>query len=35
MIVEATGWRVSLFAGGPEPADEGHLNVIRYVSLTY
>ena len=24
-----TGWPVSLFAGGPEPADGGRLNLVR------
>jgi len=33
MLVEATGWKMSLFAGGPEPADEGRLKVFRYVSF--
>lgn len=33
MIVEATGWKVSMFAGGPEPADDCRLNVIRYVCI--
>ena len=30
MLGEATGLKVSLFAGGPEPADGGRLNLIRY-----
>lgn len=35
MLGEATGWKVSLFAGGPEPADDGRLNLIRYVSFLF
>lgn len=31
MICKATGWKASLIAGGPEPAHEGRLNIIRYV----
>jgi len=31
LICEATGWKASLIAGGPEPAHEGRLNIIRYV----
>jgi hypothetical protein len=30
-VAERTGWRVTLVAGGPEPADMGRLNVLRYV----
>jgi len=30
MLGEATGLKVSLFAGGPEPANGGRLNLIRY-----
>ena len=32
MICKATGWKASLIAGGPEPAHDGRLNVIRYAS---
>ena len=32
MICKATGWKATLIAGGPEPAHEGRLNIIRYVS---
>ncbi|RDB23228.1 hypothetical protein Hypma_009709 [Hypsizygus marmoreus] len=28
LIRDATGWKVSLLAGGPEPADGGRLNII-------
>jgi len=31
LICQATGWKVTMIAGGPEPAHEGRLNVIRYV----
>ena len=31
LISEATGWKTTLLAGGPEPAHGGRLNVIRYV----
>ncbi|KAF8882628.1 hypothetical protein CPB84DRAFT_1851182 [Gymnopilus junonius] len=34
LICEATGWKVSLIAGGPEPANKGHLNVISVHSGT-
>ena len=30
LISEHTGWAVTLIAGGPEPADCGHLNMLRY-----
>ena len=30
-ICAATGWKVSLIAGGPEPSQGGRLNVIRFV----
>ena len=29
LLAEHTGWKMSLFAGGPEPADAGRLNMIR------
>lgn len=29
LIAEATGWKVTLVAGGPQPADEGLLHVVR------
>ena len=32
LICKATGWKATLIAGGPEPAHEGRLNIIRYVS---
>ncbi len=28
-IAERTGWKLSLVAGGPEPANMGRLNVLR------
>ena len=31
LICDATGWKCSLIAGGPEPAHGGRLNIIRYV----
>ena len=31
LIAEHTGWKVTLIAGGPEPADGGHLNIVRSV----
>ena len=31
LICQAMGWKVTMIAGGPEPAHEGRLNVIRYV----
>jgi hypothetical protein len=34
LISQATGWKVTMIAGGPEPAHEGRLNVIRYVLNT-
>ena len=30
-ICAATGWKATLIAGGPEPAHQGRLNVIRYL----
>ena len=30
LISEHTGWAVTLVAGGPEPADAGRLNTLRY-----
>jgi hypothetical protein len=30
LICKATGWKATLMAGGPEPAHDGRLNVIRY-----
>ena len=30
LICEATGWKASFTAGGPEPAHDGKLNIIRY-----
>ena len=32
LICKATGWKATLIAGGPEPAHQGRLNIIRYVS---
>ncbi|KDR72463.1 hypothetical protein GALMADRAFT_73731 [Galerina marginata CBS 339.88] len=34
LICEATGWKATLIAGGPEPAHEGRLNVISLHSGT-
>ncbi|KJA13066.1 hypothetical protein HYPSUDRAFT_209854 [Hypholoma sublateritium FD-334 SS-4] len=34
LIAEYSGWKVSLFAGGPEPADGGRLNTISVHSGT-
>ncbi|KJA26036.1 hypothetical protein HYPSUDRAFT_133378, partial [Hypholoma sublateritium FD-334 SS-4] len=34
LIAEHTGWKVSLMAGGPEPADGGRLNMISVHSGT-
>lgn len=31
LIADHTGWNISVIAGGPEPADGGRLNIIRYV----
>jgi hypothetical protein len=31
MICDATGWKCTLVAGGPEPAHGGRLNIIRYL----
>lgn len=31
LIAEHTGWKVTLLAGGPEPADGGRLNIMRSV----
>jgi len=31
LIAEATGMKVTLLAGGPEPAQQGRLQMIRYV----
>lgn len=33
LVAEHTGWKISLIAGGPEPADGGRLGMIRYVFL--
>jgi hypothetical protein len=33
LISEATGWKTTLLAGGPEPAHGGRLNVIRYILI--
>ncbi|PPQ76823.1 hypothetical protein CVT26_002422 [Gymnopilus dilepis] len=30
-VLEFTGWRVTCILGGPEPADNGRLNIVRYV----
>lgn len=30
LIAEHTGWKLSVIAGGPEPAKGGRLNMIRY-----
>ena len=34
LICQATGWKVTMIAGGPEPAHGGRLNVIRFVLNT-
>ncbi|KAF8201854.1 hypothetical protein BJ912DRAFT_843261, partial [Pholiota molesta] len=34
MIADYTGWKVTLIAGGPEPADSGRLNMISMHSGT-
>lgn len=31
LIAEHTGWKITLIAGGPEPADGGRLNIVRSV----
>ena len=31
LIAEYSGWKVTLIAGGPEPADAGRLNMCRQV----
>lgn len=33
LIADHTGWKLTMIAGGPEPADGGRLNVIRYFCL--
>jgi hypothetical protein len=35
LICEATGWKCSLIAGGPEPAHGGQLNIIRCVLILH
>jgi hypothetical protein len=30
-VAERTGWKLTLVVGGPEPADMGQLNVLRFV----
>ena len=35
LICEATGWKCSLIAGGPEPAHGGWLNIIRHVLILH
>lgn len=30
LLAEHTGWKISLIAGGPEPADGGRLGMLRY-----
>jgi hypothetical protein len=34
LVCEATGWKASFIAGGPEPAHGGRLNAIRFVSCS-
>lgn len=34
LICEHTGMKATLLVGGPEPADGGRLNIIRYVIFT-
>jgi hypothetical protein len=31
LIADYTGWKATLLVGGPEPADQGRLNIMRYV----
>ena len=31
LIADHTGWKVSIIAGGPQPADGGRLNMIGYI----
>lgn len=31
LVCEATGWKATFIAGGPEPADGGRMNCVRYV----
>jgi len=35
LVSEATGWKCSMIAGGPEPAHEGRLNMIGYALFFY
>jgi len=28
-ICDATGWKATFLAGGPEPAHDGRLNILR------
>jgi len=35
MIAEATGMVATLIVGGPEPAQAGRLQVIRYVVFSF
>lgn len=30
-VCDVTGWKTTLIAGGPDPAQNGQLSVIRYV----
>jgi hypothetical protein len=30
-VCAATGWKATFIAGGPEPADDGRINILRYV----
>lgn len=32
LLADHSGWKVSLIAGGPEPADGGRLHMLRYVA---
>jgi hypothetical protein len=34
LICEYTGMKASLFVGGPEPADGGRINIIKWVVIS-
>ncbi|KAF9470937.1 hypothetical protein BDN70DRAFT_939316 [Pholiota conissans] len=33
MVTDCTGWTATFMAGGPEPAQDGQLNILRHVPL--
>lgn len=35
LIADHTGWKILLITGGPEPADGGRLNIVRYVYSSF